>query len=862
MRKLLISVASMLMLISLTFMVACGEKPTIKTYNVTIAETEHGTVTADATVEEGKDLTITATPDTNYELDALVVNGATVQTTDNVFVLKSVSSDVTVSATFVPAAYKVTFDYGAGSGEEAYRMVKKKTAVGALPAVEAPANGAFAAFYCDGKEVTADYIVTSDVTFTARFITATVTLAQTSANTAVGGLGEKNVYVTFDISVMKGDEPLASNAYDVTVSNSQIATYEDGKLSALADGTVQLIVSYNGKELARSEEITCVSYAGYTAVSDKDGFLAIANAKDGKYYLTRNIDLEGVPLWNPTDFTAIFGTFTGVLDGFGYRVSNAIAHPSGWGQGAFAVMSGIVRNIAFTDMRTEERSAANNGFFGRVENGLVENVYLDLEYRNTGRVDNNSSYGALVADVSENAVIRNCVVNLRATQSTADIGAIAYNAANWTGKVENVFTMTNGNPVTANFGGLYFKEAAEGVADYITTNSGVFLYTYTLINSDTVDIGKLPASVWSVKDGAVYFHDLLALAKTPEYVLEYTGGDISKVFESDPPAKELLNLNVLHNTQKMDEIPQDLLVFASTNENVAVVGIDESGNIFIDYKGEGTTTITVTVKDSDPSASVSFNISLIKKTIIANVEDFRTKITANLNGDFLITADLDFAGGFLSVDGTDFGMFTGRIDGGNHKLSNFWLGNGWRGGMFFTMKGTMENIAFVNVNGSALPANVANGLFGSIEGDAVIRNVYIDYVVNANGSPIGDDRNFIAQGPLAGCSFGCTVENVVINLRFGADFNAGNIDRVGAIVGSANAWASNFSNIKVLVNADVTLKLAYADVTGDGIRDMWANNNCTIHRTLADLAASNLSTFSGWTITGSTVMLGDTVLIG
>ena len=752
------------------------------------------------------------------------------------------TKDHTLYALFTDK-YLVTFNYTSGSGREETRLVAYNTAIGDLPTVQPPVASMLYGWFVGETKIDKEYLITDDITVTASYITAELSLKQGSGTTAIAGFAEAsdNSYPEVNV-VVKIDGEVKEVAVTLETTDSAIATVVGGKVTAVADGEVQIIAKYNGEEIARlDDKISCRSYAGYTAVADKAGFLAIKDNKAGKYYLTADIDLENAAMWDVDNgYKPIFDVFTGVIDGRGHKVSNAVAHPSGWFQGMFTEMQGVVRDIALVNFYTEKSKAAGNGVFGNVK-GLVENVYLDYDVRFSG-VQENHAVAPLASFVENGGILRNIVVNMRtASNQYIDAAAIAFSAQSWGGKVENVFVMTNGKSVSATIsGGLYYKEAAEGVGDSITQNSGTYLYTYSMLNSESEDSTKLDSSVWSVREGAVYFHDTLALAATPEYDIVYNGGNIVKEFETELPTAEILNIVFLHNTAKMDEVPTGA-TFTSTKEDVAIVGVDDEGNVFVRYNGAGTTTIKVTIG----KVEVSFDITLNQIVHIASAEDLRTKMPTSLNSVIVLDNDIDLQMSTVKggEDWSSFGTFTGTLDGQGHKISNFYVGNGWGGGFFFAMNGTIRNIAFVNVNSPSVTENTANGLFATLDGGAVLENVYIDYVFNANGSAIGSDPNYVAAGPVCGPIFSATVNNVIINIRFKEGFDLANIDKIGAITGKACSWASKVSNVKVIVNADVNLKLSYADaVENDGVQKTWTN--CATYTNYAALKASDLSAFN------------------
>lgn len=83
---------------------ACKKKPKpeAETYSVTVQQTKHGTVTADCErAAEGTTVTLTVTPDYNYYLDLLTVNGTATEVKNGKAEFTMPAADVTVSAVFV-----------------------------------------------------------------------------------------------------------------------------------------------------------------------------------------------------------------------------------------------------------------------------------------------------------------------------------------------------------------------------------------------------------------------------------------------------------------------------------------------------------------------------------------------------------------------------------------------------------------------------------------------------------------------------------------------------------------------------------------------------------------------------------------
>lgn len=107
-KKFLVSMMLIICLIIGTVaLVACNDK----TYAITIAAAEHGTVTADkTTAKEGEIVTLTVTPDDNYRLVAggLKVNGVAIE--GNTFIMPAKDTSVTAEFEYGNAIPTLTLD--------------------------------------------------------------------------------------------------------------------------------------------------------------------------------------------------------------------------------------------------------------------------------------------------------------------------------------------------------------------------------------------------------------------------------------------------------------------------------------------------------------------------------------------------------------------------------------------------------------------------------------------------------------------------------------------------------------------------------------------------------------------------------
>ena len=113
---------------------SCATEKQISVYKVTVLEGVGGTVTADTkSVQQGKDVTFTITPNSGYMLEALTINGGNVDVNDGVYVFSGVLCDLTVKANFIKTDVVVRYDVGENGAPIADGSVKYGKTFGELP---------------------------------------------------------------------------------------------------------------------------------------------------------------------------------------------------------------------------------------------------------------------------------------------------------------------------------------------------------------------------------------------------------------------------------------------------------------------------------------------------------------------------------------------------------------------------------------------------------------------------------------------------------------------------------------------------------------------------------------------------------
>ena len=147
--------------------------------NVTVTAGEGGQVTTNATenkITEGQDLVITITPNANYHLETLTVNGKAVTVTGNTYTVENVVEDIAIVATFAPDMSKTE-----------------------LQALVAEADGKHGEWYSAGWDAYAQAIAQAKTLLEQENPSVPAMVeAKTAIETAEAGLTERDQYSATD----------------------------------------------------------------------------------------------------------------------------------------------------------------------------------------------------------------------------------------------------------------------------------------------------------------------------------------------------------------------------------------------------------------------------------------------------------------------------------------------------------------------------------------------------------------------------------------------------------------------------------------------------------------------------------------
>lgn len=131
---------------------------------------------------------------------------------------------------------------------------------------------------------------------------------------------------------------------------------------------------------------------------------------------------------------------------------------------------------------------------------------------------------------------------------------------------------------------------------------------------------------------------------------------------------------------------------------------------------------------------------------VANGTEFKNKLTADPNGSFTLTADIDMNNAPLFVT-----SFYGTLDGAGHTIKNvkqLLSSSSGQAGLFGTLQGTVKNLKLDNVN---VKAQSAGGLASNCAG-ATIQNVTVKNSNVEAGASAGGICGYMSGGSLTSSS--------------------------------------------------------------------------------------------------------------
>lgn len=542
-------------------------------------------------------------------------------------------------------------------------------------------------------------------------------------------------------TVLKTEKEIALYEYSETDKSYAKKTTLDIDLSTITDGESATRVFVGGEEVVTFENGTlhvdtalCVTgdnameisvYAGgkvfvqpYTVLSHKistsaqfSAFVKSYGTEDSTSFyavLTSDIDYDGNSVSHNRS-----SRFKGRFDGRGYAIKNVLV--TGGSQGGLfgALFSAKIENLALINVSGNGIADGNGNrgdyLLGEYVYGTgteIRNIYVKGSY-----VSDGINYGIVRSEGDKK--IENCVVDI--TYANAPQTAYLYGNENaTTAKLAHCYGVSNATTTLFTSG-----DTAESLKGFVGAN----MSDISVALKADVETGDGWSKYWSTDEYGVYFNGQLiatlgeSVVNEPKRLATYTYSQASGTYTK----QDTLSINLLELTNGsaiakvfVNGVETDV-VEGVLQLNVADCSVGEETLEILVYAGSKMITQRYTIASHE----------------ISTIDQFITFINGATNNDAnlyaVLTADIDYDDKTLSINEKDetsqTAQFRGAFDGMGHTVSN-WQVSG-RGGVFGPFKGTVKNVAFVNIVNTRGAENNASGiLFGYTYGGAV-ENVYV-----------------------------------------------------------------------------------------------------------------------------------------
>lgn len=234
----------------------------LPTYDITCGTCENGSVSADKTATyAGDTVTVTATPDAGYELDAILVDGTAI--TGNTFPMPEHA--VTVTAVFNAIDYNVTV----ASAQNGTVSVSAETAhVGDTVTITAAPADHYAVDTVSVVDARGNAVTVTDNAFTmpASDVTVTVTFKQLPYNVTVGTVQNGTVTV---------DKSTAAPGETVTVTAAPNAGYRLGSIAVNGTAITGNTFTMPGEDVTVTATFEAIEYT-ITVAPAQNGTVSVS----------------------------------------------------------------------------------------------------------------------------------------------------------------------------------------------------------------------------------------------------------------------------------------------------------------------------------------------------------------------------------------------------------------------------------------------------------------------------------------------------------------------------------------------------------------------------------------------------------
>lgn len=515
-------------------------------------------------------------------------------------------------------------------------------------------------------------------------------------------LADGQMTLTVDSAVADADY---SNIIQWSSSNENVATVENGKVTAVSGGEVTITATLFGKEYKTEVDVVTKYIEN---ASDLTGLVTTENLK-GYYALKSDITLDSF-----SGLTS--GTFSGIFDGRGHTLSITTINPYILGA---TLEDATVRNLSIVDSMTRGNPSGTltNMFKG---NSKVENVYINLKQPKT--VFTNAQ-GCLAYQNSGVLQLSNVIVYVpdKYASSTTHTG---------------VFLSSNSGPkVTAV--NSHFGSNASVPTVAIGTEEAVMGYNtltemQTAYANGTIDISAFKG-----------FSSYNALRKFLTVAQKY---DLGEIADMHLDSTQAYTFTVTQALEKNDissvKIGASTISDYTFESGVFTIPVSNYTNIVC---GEN---VTLTI-ESVLGHTYTAKLDVITKVLrdASDLTDLQT--TKDVTAYYVLGDNITLTGSFAGIT---TGTFSGIFDGRGYTISGGKLVNGLLGK---TAKNVIvRNLALIDTVMQGASGGQGGGLAHTINGNSIIENVFIKLNKNNDG--------YYTFAPISMCVDGnLTVNNLI-----------------------------------------------------------------------------------------------------
>jgi len=264
----------------------------------------------------------------------------------------------------------------------------------------------------------------------------------------------------------------------------------------------------------------------YVYISTAEEFLSeIAKNPAGKFRIAVDIDFKGKNI----TFAENNIEFTGVIDGMGHIISNAVMDQSN----IFVKNSGEIKNIAFVNL-----NGPHQFDFGGLVNenvGLIDNIFVDFVFNHDG---SEYQFGGVVAAMSTSGTISSTIVNLRLGEGVTAVPELYGSIVGMVSsdvQLEHTYAITNSIAVSD----IAVIEIQSGVISSLKASSCNQYANYSDITKAGEDYATFNKKYWSFTNAQIKYSGTIILLDVTqdEYTYISTVEEWKTLITADPAGK-------------------------------------------------------------------------------------------------------------------------------------------------------------------------------------------------------------------------------------------------------------------------------------------------------------------------------------